>query len=78
LRIVFASTVVSVGGGVLTGLALTFALNKVVAKWVEGNSYEPLILLEGTLLLALVSAIACLIPAFRAAHIDPMAALRSE
>lgn len=78
LRIVFASTLISIGGGVFAGLALTLALNRIVAGWAQGNPSDPVMLLASTLLLGLVSAIACLVPALRTSQIDPMAALRSE
>jgi predicted permease len=78
LRIVFASTLASVGSGILAGLALTLAMNTILAKWAEGNSRDPIILLAGALLLTLVSGIACAIPARHASEIDPMAALRCE
>ena len=58
LRIVFASTVVSVGGSILAGLALTVGLHKVLAQWAEGSSRDPLILLAVTALSTL-AAIAC-------------------
>jgi ABC-type antimicrobial peptide transport system permease subunit len=78
IRIVFASTLAAVGGGVLAGLVLTFTLNSVVARWAQGNSNDPAILLVGTLLLVLVAGFACAIPALRAAHVSPMTALRCE
>ena len=78
IRIVFASTLAAVGGGVLAGLVLTFTLNSVVARWAQGNSNDPAILLAGTLLLVLVAGFACAIPALRAAHVSPMTALRCE
>ena len=78
LRIVLASMLVSVGGGILGGLVLTFALNKIVAKWIDGSAHAPVNLLAGTLLLGLVAGIACAIPARRASRVDPMAALRCE
>jgi predicted lysophospholipase L1 biosynthesis ABC-type transport system permease subunit len=78
LRIVFASTLVSVGGGVLCGLALTLGLNKIVARWADGNAHDPIVLLVGTLLLGLVAGIACAIPARRASRVDPMTALRCD
>jgi predicted permease len=78
LRIVFASTLVSVGGGVLCGLALTLGLNKIVAQWADGNAHDPIVLLVGTLLLGLVAGIACAIPARRASRVDPMTALRCD
>lgn len=42
----------------------------------EGSSRDPLILVRVTLLLGLVAAIACAIPARRASRVDPVAALR--
>jgi len=39
---------------------------------------DPLILLAGVVLLGVVSAIACAIPARHAAKVDPMTALRCE
>jgi ABC-type antimicrobial peptide transport system permease subunit len=78
LRIVFASTLASVTSGILIGLVLTFALSKFAAKWATGNAHDPVLLLEGTLILALVAGIACIIPALRAANVDPMTALRCE
>jgi hypothetical protein len=78
LRIVFASTFGSVGGGVLAGVALSLALSTILAKWAEGHVRDPVILVAGTLLLSLVAAIACAIPARHALAIDPMTALRRE
>ena len=72
VRIVFASTLVSVGSGLLAGLVLTLALNKIV------GARDPLVLLAGILTLSLVSAIACFIPARRASQVDPMRALRAD
>ena len=78
LRIVFASTLLTVGIGIAAGLTLTLVMNKVLAKLTEGNSRDPIILLVGALLLALVSGIASAIPARRASRVHPMAALRCE
>jgi putative ABC transport system permease protein len=76
LKIVFVSTVLSVGSGVAAGLVLTIALHRVLAHWAEGSSRDPLILLGVTLLLCVVAAIACAVPARRASRVDPAAALR--
>jgi ABC-type lipoprotein release transport system permease subunit len=78
LRMVFTSTLWSVGSGIGAGWALTLGLNTVLAQWAKGNSRDPAILLAGALLLSLVSGIACAIPAWHASKVDPMAALRCE
>ena len=78
LRIVFASTALSVGSGIVAGVALTLALNRVLAQWAEGSSRDPVILLIVTFLLGLVAAIACTGPARRVLRVDPMTALRYE
>jgi predicted permease len=76
--IAFASTLASVGAGAAGGLVLILAMNSVLAQWVQNNSRNPMIVVAGILLLSLAAAIACVIPARRAADADPMAALRSE
>jgi predicted permease len=78
LWIVFTSTVVSVGGGILAGLVLSIALNKVLGRWAAGSARDPHILLGVTAVLAVVAALACAIPARRASVVDPMTALRCE
>src|ERR1700733_2626933 len=78
LKIVFVSAGSSVILGILAGLGLSFALNRLIAQWVENASSSPLILLAASLLLLGVAALACLLPARRASAVDPMTALRSE
>ena len=75
---VFRSAAFSVGAGVLAGLLLALALNRLLASWIEGSSRNPVVLLGVTALLIATSAIACLMPARRASSVDPMEALRYE
>jgi predicted permease len=78
LQIVFVSTLASLTGGILTGVALIFALNRIVARWVAGNAHDPVVLLASTFILVLVAGIACTLPALRASRVDPMTAIRCE
>ena len=78
LRIVFRSALGSVGAGIFAGIALSLALSQIIAKWVQGNPRDPVILLAGTILLGLVSGLACAVPARRASRVDPVIALRCE
>jgi putative ABC transport system permease protein len=77
-QIVFASMAVSVGAGILGGVILTLALNRVLARWAEGSSRDPIILVAVTAVLIVVAAIAGAGPARRASDVDPMTALRFE
>jgi putative ABC transport system permease protein len=78
LGIVFRSMLVSVGSGIALGVALTLALNKVMAAWSAESSRDPLLLLAAAFVLGLVAIFACMVPARRAAAIDPMRAIRYE
>jgi ABC-type antimicrobial peptide transport system permease subunit len=78
LRLVFRSTFVSVGAGILSGVILTFALNKVMATWSAESVRDPMLLLGATFALSLVATLASLFPAWRAAGVNPMTAIRYE
>ena len=76
LRIVFASTVLSVSCGITAGLILALSLQRLLAHWAEGSSRDPLVVVAAALLLALVATVACSVPARRASKVDPVTALR--
>jgi ABC-type antimicrobial peptide transport system permease subunit len=78
LKIVLASAGVSVGTGIGVGLALSLGLNRLIARSVENGAHNPLLILSVSLLLVVVTVIACLVPARRASSVDPMPALRCE
>jgi len=78
LRIVFASTLTTVGSGIVLGLGLTVVLSGVLAAWTEENSRDPVVLLAATAVLVAVAGIACAFPARRASRVEPMTALRYE
>jgi predicted permease len=78
LLIVGISAGTGVGLGILSGLALSFGLNKMIAQWIANGSRDPIVVLEVSVLLLAVAAIASLIPARRALAINPIEALRSE
>jgi predicted permease len=78
LLMVFRSAVMSVASGVLTGVALTIALHRVLAHSIQGSSLNVPILLGVVLLLVATSGLSCLIPARRASSVDPVVALRYE
>jgi predicted permease len=78
LRLVFASTSLSVGGGLLAGVVLSLALKGVLARWAEGSSMDAAIVL-GVIAVSMAAAtVACVLPAYRASSIDPVVALRYE
>ena len=78
VRLMLASTSMTLGIGLALGLILSVALHRVFSSWSGGNSRDPLTLMASSLILVFVALIARLIPAWRAATIDPMRALRTE
>jgi ABC-type antimicrobial peptide transport system permease subunit len=78
LGLVFRSTVASVGVGIIAGVVLTVALNKVMASWSAESVRDPGLLIGATLMLSIVATLASILPAWRAAGVDPMAAIRYE
>jgi len=78
IRIVLSSTAIQVGSGVFAGVVFSVAFHKLATKWVTESSRDPVLLGGVTLLLVIAAALACVMPARRAASVDPMEALRCE
>ncbi len=78
LRLVISSTAVMLAAGVVVGLGLSVVLSRVVGSWAGGSPRDPVTLLSAALVLVLVSVVACVAPAWRAASVDPAVALRYE
>jgi len=65
--------------GLAIGIVSAFALGRLLTSQLyEVSSHNPALLAASTALLALIALIACLVPARRAAHVDPIQALRTE
>jgi len=76
---VLSSAGVSVGSGLLVGLALSLGLGRLISRWVEnGAAHNPLLILGASVVLLAAAAVACLVPSWRASSVDPMTALRCE
>ena len=78
MRIVFNATAVSVGTGIAAGVVLTLALHRVMASWAAESARDPMMLAAATAVLSAVATLACALPAWRAAGVDPMRAIRYE
>ena len=76
--IVTKTALLTVAGGILAGLLMNLALQKALRHWTPASVIAPWILAMVTLLLIVSAAFACLLPAKRAADIDPMLTLRSQ
>ena len=67
------------GGGLALGLVMSFVAAKSLAALLFGVSpYDPVSYLVVPLALLATSAVACVVPALRAARVDPLKALRAD
>jgi predicted permease len=76
--LVLSSTGAMLGIGIVAGIVLSLLLDRVLTSWAGGSSRNPLTLLASAAVLVLVAVVACTVPSWRAATIDPMKALRVE
>jgi predicted permease len=79
MQLVMRQAAIPVVGGILAGLALAFE----ATRWISSLLYEtkvgdPTVIFASTAVLLLSAFLAALMPARRAAAVDPMRALRSE
>src|SRR6266487_3778464 len=79
LRLVVSQGMKPVFIGLAIGIASAFALGRLITSQLyDVSAYNPALLAGSTLLLATIALIACLLPARRATHVDPIQALRAE
>jgi putative ABC transport system permease protein len=79
LTMVLREGIILMGIGVLVGLAGAFALSRLLRSLLFGvTSTDPLTYILVPMLLVAVAIVACLVPARRAARVDPTVALRME
>jgi predicted permease len=64
--------------GILGGFAFTFGWNRLLGGQSSPTGVGPMDFVTAATMLALVSAVACLVPAMRALRVSPVAALRYE
>ncbi|MGB0122880.1 MAG: FtsX-like permease family protein, partial [Silvibacterium sp.] len=78
-RLVLRDGLVPVLIGAAAGIAVSFGFARVVASLLfEVSPYNPVIVITALCVLVAVGTVACLLPARRAAAVDPMQALRAE
>ena len=79
LRLVLRGALMLVGVGLAIGIVTTLIAGRFMSSQLFGvKAYDPLILFITTAILAAAALIASVIPAQRAANIEPMQALRTE
>jgi ABC-type antimicrobial peptide transport system permease subunit len=74
---IFTSSMMTIALGMGGGLALVAILHRPIAAWTESSLWSPISLTSSMIALAVVGCCAVLIPAWRAATMDPMRILRT-
>jgi putative ABC transport system permease protein len=65
--------------GLAIGIVCAFAIGRLISSQLfEVSAHNPALLGGATVLLAATALVACLLPARRAAMVDPIQALRTE
>jgi predicted permease len=77
LREIFISAMMTIALGMGGGLALVAILHRPIAAWTESSLWSPVSLTPSIIALAVIGCCAVLIPAWRAATMDPMHILRT-
>lgn len=78
IRLVLVSALKTVSAGIVVGVALSIACNGLIAHWVSGSVYDPVVLGIIAALLFGATGLAAFVPARRAASCDPIHVLRAE
>ncbi|HJR58653.1 MAG TPA: ABC transporter permease [Vicinamibacterales bacterium] len=79
IRLVTGQTFVLVTLGIVIGIGLSLGASQLTRAFIFGVSvYDPLTLVAVVLIIALVTGLAALLPARRAARVDPTVALRCQ
>src|SRR5437870_4574791 len=79
LRLVVRQGMAPVLLGLAIGIVSAFALGRLIASQLyQVSAHNPALLAGSTLLLPTTALIACLLPARRVTHVDPIQALRTE
>ena len=79
LQLVVRQGMAPVVSGLAIGVVATFGLGRLMAAQLyQVSAHNPLLLLAAATLLAITALLACLLPARRATHVNPVQALRAE
>jgi putative ABC transport system permease protein len=79
LRLVVKQGMRPVVVGLAVGIALAYTVGRLIkSQLYEVSAHNPVLLVGSIVLLTAIALLACLLPARRATHVDPIQALRAE
>jgi ABC-type antimicrobial peptide transport system permease subunit len=78
LTLALSTSLQATAAGLATGLLATLLLNDTIYRWTDSTTRDAAVLSIVSAVFLLTTVLACLWPANRALHIDPLEALRAE
>ncbi|HTA86517.1 MAG TPA: ABC transporter permease [Silvibacterium sp.] len=78
LTLALSSSLQATGAGLAAGILATLLLNNTIYRWTDSTTRDAAVLFIVSGVFLLTTLLACLWPANRALHVDPLEALRAE